>query len=96
MCLALQSRKFTLRVMRVLWFDYGADAQTRAEAKAQMSRDAVLSFKLIHAESANWIDELSAAGTVPSGFRVVGQDRSGPIYVRDRSVLRDDQLDQIF
>ena len=58
-----------------------------------MSRDAVLSFKLIHAESANWIDELSA-GTVPSGFRVVGQDRSGPIYVRDRSVLRDDQLDR--
>ena len=68
MCLALQSRKFTLRVMRVLWFDYPCRCADRAEAKAQMSRDAVLSFKLIHAESANWIDELSAAGTVPSGF----------------------------
>ena len=74
----------------------GADAQTRAEAKAQMSRDAVLSFKLIHAESANWIGELSATGTVPSGFRVVGEDRNGPIYARDRSALRDDQLDRAY
>ena len=33
----------------------GVDAQTRAEAKAQISKDAVLSFKLIHAQSAEWV-----------------------------------------
>ena len=33
----------------------GVDAQTRAEAKAQISKDAVLSFKLIHTQSAEWV-----------------------------------------
>ncbi len=74
----------------------GADADTRAEAKAQMSRDAVLSFKLVHPESDAWVNALVASGSVPNGFRMVGQDRSGPLYVRDRSVLTDDQLDRAF
>ena len=38
----------------------GADAETRAEAKAQMSRDAVLNFKLVHQESDTWVAELLA------------------------------------
>ena len=38
----------------------------------------VLSFKLIHAESANWIDELSEAEQFHL-VSVVGEDQSGPI-----------------
>ena len=72
----------------------GVDAQTRAEAKAQISKDAVLSFKLIHTQSAEWVRALAASGSVPTGFRLVGEDRSGPILVRDRQALSDALLDR--
>ena len=72
----------------------GVDAQTRAEAKAQISKDAVLSFKLIHAQSAEWVRALAVNGSVPTGFRLVGEDRSGPILVRDRQALSDALLDR--
>ena len=72
----------------------GVDAQTRAEAKAQISKDAVLSFKLIHAQSAEWVRALAVSGSVPTGFRLVGEDRSGPILVRDRQALSDALLDR--
>ncbi len=74
----------------------GADANTRAEAKAQLSRDAVLSFKLVHTESAAWVDELVASGQVPPGFRMGGQDGAGTYYVRDRAAMSDDKLDRDF
>ena len=72
----------------------GVDAQTRAEAKAQISKDAVLSFKLIHTQSAEWVRALATSGSVPTGFRLVGEDRSGPILVRDRQALSDALLDR--
>ena len=74
----------------------GADSETRSEAKSQISKDAVLSFKLVHIESAQWIDEIVASNILPPGFRIVSQDRNGPIYVRDRSVLGDEQLDRSY
>ena len=74
----------------------GADSETRSEAKSQISKDAVLSFKLVHIESAKWIDEIVASNILPPGFRIVSQDRNGPIYVRDRSVLSDEQLDRSY
>jgi SecD/SecF fusion protein len=74
----------------------GADAETRAEAKAQMSRDAVLNFKLVHIESDGWVSELIGSGQVPSGFKMAGQDRSGTYLIRDRSAMADDKLDRAF
>ncbi len=73
----------------------GADAQTRAEAKAQMSRDAVLTFKLIHKESDAWAAELLAEGKIPEGYKMGGQDRGGAFLIRDQSVL-DAALDRDF
>jgi len=70
----------------------GADTETRTEAKAQMSRDAVLAFKLVHQESDQWVRELMAAGQVPRGFKMAG---SGEFYIRDRQVS-DSELDRDF
>ena len=73
----------------------GADAETRAEAKAQMSRDAVLTFKLIHQESDTWVSELMAEGKIPEGYKVGSQDRGGAFLIRDLSVS-DEVLDRDF
>jgi SecD/SecF fusion protein len=70
----------------------GADAETRAEAKLQMSRDAVLTFKLVHKESDLWTRELVAAGRVPHGYKMAG---NGEFLIRDLEVS-DDELDREF
>jgi SecD/SecF fusion protein len=70
----------------------GADADTRAEAKAQMSRDAVLTFKLVHKESATWVRELLIEGRVPYGFKQAG---GGEFLIRDLDVP-DAELDRDF
>jgi SecD/SecF fusion protein len=69
----------------------GADAETRAEAKAQMSRDAVLNFKLVHKDNDLWVQELMAGGEAPRGFRPAGAD----FYIRDLEVP-DETLDRDF
>jgi len=74
----------------------GADEKTREEARMQMSRDAVLNFKLVHPESETWVAELAGSGQVPPGFRTAGQDRAGPYYVRDRSAMNDEELTRSF
>ncbi len=73
----------------------GVDAETRSEAKAQMSRDAVLTFKLIHKESSIWISELMAEGKIPTGYKIGGQDRSGLFLIRDQ-LIEDQVLDREF
>lgn len=73
----------------------GADAGTRAEAKAQMSRDAVLSFKLIHKDSSQWVSELIGAGQVPKGYKMGGQD-GGLYLLRDRAAVADEKMDRAF
>jgi len=70
----------------------GADAETRAEAKAQMSRDAVLTFKLVHKDSDLWVRELMTQGRVPDGFRIAG---NGEFYIRNMEVA-DAELDRDF
>jgi SecD/SecF fusion protein len=70
----------------------GADANTRAEAKAQMSRDAVLTFKLVHKESAIWVQQLLGEGRVPYGFKLAG---GGEFLIRDLNVP-DEELDRSF
>ncbi len=70
----------------------GADAETRAEAKAQMSRDAVLNFKLVHKESDLWVQELLTQGLVPRGFKLAG---NGEFLIRDMEVP-DEELDRDF
>ncbi len=74
----------------------GADPETRAEAKAQISRDAVLSFKLVHADSADWVAEIFGAGQMPPGFKMGGQDGRGIFLVRDREAMADEELDRAF
>ena len=70
----------------------GADAETRAEAKAQMSRDAVLTFKLVHKESNLWVRELLTQGQVPRGFKLAG---NGEFFIRDMEIA-DAELDRDF
>ncbi len=70
----------------------GADAKTRSEAKAQMSRDAVLSFKLVDQDSNKWVRELMANGQVPYGFKIAG---NGEFYIRDQEV-DESELDRDF
>jgi SecD/SecF fusion protein len=74
----------------------GADEKTRDEARMQMSRDAVLNFKLVHPESPAWVRELVNSGQVPVGFRMAGEDRSGPYYVRDRDAMHDEELTRAY
>ena len=73
----------------------GAGAETRAEAKAQISRDAVLAFKLLHQESDAWVAELMAEGKIPEGYKIGGQNRGGTFLIRDMSVP-DEVLDRAF
>ncbi len=73
----------------------GADADTRAEAKMQISRDAVLSFKLVDEESDAWVAEVIGSGQIPQGFKMGGQDR-GIYLLRDRAAMSDDQLTREF
>ena len=61
----------------------GADAETRAEAKAQMSRDAVLTFKLVHKESDLWVRELMTQGKIPRGFKLAG---NGEFLIRNMEI----------
>ena len=61
----------------------GADAKTRSDAKDQISRDAVLSFKLVHKQNNEWVQELFAQGMIPHGFKLAP---SGSYFIRDRSV----------
>ncbi len=70
----------------------GADAETRAEAKKQIMRDGVLSFKLVAEESAEWVRELVNSGQMPRGFKLAGEDAQGPYYIRDRAELPDAAL----
>jgi len=70
----------------------GADAETRAEAKAQMSRDAVLNFKLVHKDSDLWVRELMTQGQVPRGYKLAG---NGEFLIRDMEVA-DEELDRDF
>ena len=74
----------------------GADADTRAEAKAQILSDAVLSFKMIHLESDAWVGETLSQGLIPQGFKIGGQDRSGTFFIRDRAAMADDELNRAF
>ncbi|MDZ8117135.1 protein translocase subunit SecD [Pontiella agarivorans] len=74
----------------------GVDPETRADAKAQISRDAVLSFKLVHNDSAQWVAEVFGAGQMPPGFKMGGQDGAGIFLVRDREAMADEELDRAF
>ncbi len=74
----------------------GADPETRAEAKAQISRDAVLSFKLVHADSADWVSEVFGSGQMPAGFKMGGRDGGGIFLIRDRDAMADEELDRAF
>jgi SecD/SecF fusion protein len=73
----------------------GADEETRAEAKAQILRDAVLNFKLVHQESDAWVAEAFDAGLMPKGFKTGGRDGSGLFLLRDRSVP-DEELSRAY
>lgn len=64
----------------------GVDADTRAEAKAQLLSDAVLNFKLVHKESAAWVNELYQAQLAPKGYKWGGLDDGKPFLIRDLSV----------
>lgn len=70
----------------------GADPETRAEAKAQISRDAVLSFKMVHQESERWVADLLRQGLAPRGFML---STAGGYYIRDLSVP-DQELDRTY
>jgi SecD/SecF fusion protein len=73
----------------------GVDAGKRTEAKNSIQSVAFLEFRLVHAESDAWVNELFTAGLTPPGFSLVrvGNDQ---FYVRDRKALEDKALDRTF
>lgn len=73
----------------------GADTTTRSNAKLQIQKDAVLSFKLIHLESLKWINELKELGFVPEGFKLGDRKEIPGIYfIRDYDSLSDVDLNR--
>jgi len=69
----------------------GADEKTRKETKDQIERVAVLSFKLVHKRSFEWIQELSAKQKAPYGYNRGTDSRvNGFYYVRDKKVPKED------
>jgi len=73
----------------------GVDVDKRAEAKDSILSVAFLQFRLVHPESDVWVQELATTGLAPKGFKLTSYgDR--PVYVRDRSVVGDDEMDREF
>jgi SecD/SecF fusion protein len=73
----------------------GVDAGKRAEAKNSILSVAFLEFRLVHAESDVWVNELFASGLTPSGFSIV-RSGNGLFYVRDRKAVEDKAMDRAF
>ena len=73
----------------------GVDANKRAEAKNSILSVAFLEFRLVHAESDTWANELFASGLTPPGFSPVrvGNEQ---YYVRDRKAVEDKAMDRAF
>ena len=75
----------------------GADAQARLDAKTQISKDAVLSFKLIHLDSEKWVNEFFQLGLTPKGYKYGTFNANSGIYLlRDKSTVKDFELDRNF
>ena len=66
----------------------GADEKTRQEAKDQISRVAVLTFKLVHKQNREWVKELEASDRAPHGYKRGHNSRvNEPVYyIRDIKV----------
>jgi SecD/SecF fusion protein len=73
----------------------GVDVNKRIEAKNSILSVAFLEFRLVHAESDVWANELFASGLTPPGFNAV-RTGSGQYYVRDRAALADKELDRAY
>jgi SecD/SecF fusion protein len=73
----------------------GVDVNKRTEAKNSILSVAFLEFRLVHAESDVWANELFTAGLTPPGFNPVrvGNEQ---YYVRDRNALPDSKMDRAF
>ena len=73
----------------------GVDVNKRIEAKNSIMSVAFLEFRLVHAESDVWANELFTAGLTPPGFSPVrvGNEQ---YYVRDRKAVEDKAMDRAF
>ena len=73
----------------------GVDVNKRTEAKNSIMSVAFLEFRLVHAESDAWVNELFTAGLTPRGF-TMARSGKGQFYVRDRKAVDDKDLDRTF
>ena len=73
----------------------GVDVTKRTEAKNSILSVAFLEFRLVHAESDAWVNELFSSGLAPAGFSIVrvGNEQ---YYVRDRKAVEDKAMDRAF
>lgn len=73
----------------------GVDVNKRTEAKNSILSVAFLEFRLVHAESDSWVNELFTAGLTPTGFSIVrvGNEQ---YYIRDRKAVEDKAMDRVF
>ncbi len=73
----------------------GIDTNNIQEATSLIERAAFLEFRLVHKQSAEWVDELFNAGLSPDGYRLMslGEDR---FYVRDRDAVPDADMTRSF
>ena len=73
----------------------GIAEKTRDEARDQISRDAVLSFKLVHKSSDQWVSETIGTGEVPEGYRI-GGNQNGIFLLRDREAVPEEKINRAF
>ena len=69
----------------------GADEKTRKETKDQIERVAVLTFKLVHKQNSEWIQELANTEKAPHGYKRGHSDRVERLfYVAKPDVNKDE------
>ncbi|MGE4489242.1 MAG: protein translocase subunit SecD [Kiritimatiellales bacterium] len=73
----------------------GIDTNNMQEATALIERAAFLEFRLVHADSDTWVNELFDTGMAPKGFTIV-QAQNDRFYIRDRDAVPDSGLTRSF
>ena len=72
----------------------GVDEDKQNEARDSIMSVAFLEFRLVHEDSATWVEELFKDSRAPRGFKAVaGTD---PFYVRDYEKVSDAEMDRAF
>lgn len=74
----------------------GVDATKRDEARRAIQSVAFLEFRLVHRRSDEWVRRLFEEERVPRGFRIGGTSPDNFFYLRDPTIVPDEEMDSRF